>query len=307
MQKRTSNLAIFLLLLLTFLIWSNSFIAIKVLLAKLSAYDLLRLRFIPVALISMALLIAFYRSEAKAILKAHPARVIAGGLLMVVSYNIMLNSGMKYVQPNAASLLIALNPLLTLLLAVRFLGEPFSRRRLLGTAVTFLGLAVVVLLGRVGGSGGTWIPLAKFPYALLVLGGPLSWAVATVIIKPALENHSPLVFNFVAMAVGSLPLVFLIDRPFIARALALRPLEWGAAAFLSLACTILAYSLWNVAIKHWHASNVSLFVYLNPPLTALFTWLFFGIGVTLWFLAGGAVMLGGIVIATRDTFRPMVG
>ncbi|MCU0277211.1 MAG: EamA family transporter, partial [Acidobacteria bacterium] len=93
----------------------------------------------------------------------------------------------------AASLLIALNPLLTLLLAVRFLGEPFSRRRLLGTAVTFLGLAVVVLLGRVGGSGGTWIPLAKFPYALLVLGGPLSWAVATVIIKPALENHSPLV------------------------------------------------------------------------------------------------------------------
>jgi len=298
LDKRTSDLGIFSLLILTFLIWSNSFIAIKVLLARMSAFDLLRLRFIPVAVISIALIALFCRAEAWEIIKAHPVRVALGGLLMVISYNIMLNSGMRYVQPNAASLLIALNPLITLLLAVRFLGEPFTRRRLLGTVVTFAGLAVVVLLGRVGGSGGTWIPLDKVPYALLVLGGPLSWATATVIIKPALRDHSPLVFNFVTMAIGSLPLLLFIDRPFVARVLSLGLLEYGAAAFLSLACTILAYSLWNVAVKHWHASNVSLFVYLNPPLTAVFTWLFFGIGITFYFFAGGIIMLAGILVAT---------
>ena len=97
---------------------------------------------------------------------------------------------------------------------------------------------------------------------------------------------------------GSLPLFFFIDRPFIMKTLSLRPLEYGAAAFLSLACTILAFSLWNIAVKHWHASNVSLFVYLNPPLTALFTWLFFGIGITFYFLVGGAIMLAGILLAT---------
>jgi drug/metabolite transporter (DMT)-like permease len=298
MNKRISDLGIFLLLLLTFLIWSNSFIAIKVLLAKMSAYDLLRLRFVPVAVICLALVLVFYRREAWRILKAHPVRVVLGGLLMVVSYNLMLNSGMRYVQPNAASLLIALNPLITLLLAVRFLGEPFTRRRLLGTVVTFAGLAVVILRGQIGAAGGAWIPLDKLPYALLVLGGPLSWAAATVIIKPALENHSPLAFNFVTTGVGSLPLLFFVDRPLVAKVVSLGPLQWGAAAFLSLFCTIIAYSLWNVAVKHWRASNVALFVYLNPPLTALFTWLFFGIGVTLHFLAGGAVMLAGILIAT---------
>lgn len=298
MNKRISDLGIFLLLLLTFLIWSNSFIAIKVLLAKMSAYDLLRLRFVPVAVICLALVLVFYRREAGRILKAHPVRVVLGGLLMVVSYNLMLNSGMRYVQPNAASLLIALNPLITLLLAVRFLGEPFTRRRLLGTVVTFAGLAVVILRGQIGAAGGAWIPLDKLPYALLVLGGPLSWAAATVIIKPALENHSPLAFNFVTTGVGSLPLLFFVDRPLVAKVVSLGPLQWGAAAFLSLFCTIIAYSLWNVAVKHWRASNVALFVYLNPPLTALFAWLFFGIGVTLHFLAGGAVMLAGILIAT---------
>jgi drug/metabolite transporter (DMT)-like permease len=298
LDKKTSNLGIFLLLIVTFLIWSNSFIAIKVLLAKMNAFDLLRLRFIPVAIISMSIVLLFYRAEAWQIIKAHPVRVTLGGLLMVISYNLFLNSGMKYVQPNAASLLIALNPLITLLLAVRFLHEPFTRRRLLGTIVTFIGLALVVLLGRVGAAGGTWIAIDKVPYALLVLGGPLSWAAATIIIKPVLKNHSPLVFNFTSLAIGSFPLLFLIDRSFIKMAFSLSALEYGAAAFLSLACTILAYTLWNIAIKYWHASNVSLFVYLNPPLTAIFTYLFFGIGITFYFLVGGTIMLAGIVLAT---------
>jgi len=289
---------IFALLLLTFLIWSNSFIAIKLLLARMSAFDLLRLRFIPVGVISFILILLFYRTQAWRILRAHPARVTLGGFLMVISYNLFLNSGMRYVQPNAASLLIALNPLITLLLAVRFLHEPFTRRRLLGTVITFIGLTLVVLLGRVGGAGGTWIAVDKIPYALLVLGGPLSWAAATVIIKPALKGHSAVVFNFVSLSLGSLPLLLFMDRPFIDLALSLRPLEFGAAAFLSLACTILAFSFWNIAIKSWHASNVSLFVYLNPPLTALFTYLFFGIGITFYFLVGGVVMLAGIIIAT---------
>jgi drug/metabolite transporter (DMT)-like permease len=298
LPDKVRNFWIFALLLLTFLIWSNSFIAIKLLLARMSAFDLLRLRFLPVGVISISLILMFYRTPAWRILRAHPVRVTLGGILMVISYNLFLNSGMRYVQPNAASLLIALNPLITLLLAVRFLHEPFTRRRLLGTVITFIGLTLVVLLGRVGGAGGTWIAVDKIPYALLVLGGPLSWAAATVIIKPALKGHSAVVFNFVSLSLGSLPLLLFMDRPFIDLALSLRPLEYGAAAFLSLACTILAFSFWNIAIKSWHASNVSLFVYLNPPLTALFTYLFFGIGITFYFLVGGVVMLAGILTAT---------
>jgi drug/metabolite transporter (DMT)-like permease len=306
LDKKISNLGIFLLLILTFLIWSNSFIAIKMLLARMNAFDLLRLRFIPVGVISLVLIVAFFRTESWQIVKAHPVRVSLGGLLMVISYNFLLNSGMRYVQPNAASLLIALNPLLTLLLAVRFLHEPFTRRRLLGTIITFIGLGLVVLLGKVGASSGTWIALDKIPYALLVLGGPLSWAIATIIIKPALKNHSPLAFNFVSLAIGSLPLLLFIDRTFITKVFSLGMKEYAAAAFLSLACTILAYTLWNIAVKHWRASNVSLFVYLNPPLTAIFTYLFFGIGITFYFFVGGSIMLAGIVLATwpSKTIQP---
>jgi len=39
---------------------------------------------------------------------------------------------------------------------------------------------------------------------------------------------------------------------------------------------------------------------LNPPLTAIFTYLFFGIGVTFYFFVGGSIMLTGILIVTLD-------
>ena len=81
------------------MIWSNSFIAIKVLLAKMNAFDLLRLRFIPVAVISAIIVLLFYRAEAWNIVKAHPLRVTLGGLLMVISYNLFLNSGMSTSSP----------------------------------------------------------------------------------------------------------------------------------------------------------------------------------------------------------------
>lgn len=298
MSEKTKNIAIFALLLLTFLIWSNSFIAIKLLLNKMKAMDLVKLRFIPVGLISLAMVLLFYRRPAKALLREHPVRVILTGFLSVIMYNLLLNSGMHFVQPNAASLLIALNPLITLLLAVRFLGEPLTPRRLIGTIVTFFGLAVVVMLGRVGEESGTWISLDKLPYALMVLGAPLTWASYTIITKPALRNHSPVVYNFLSLAIGSLPLVVFVDRPFLNMIGSLAPLDFGAWAFLSLACTLLAFGLWNIAIRHWPASTVSLFVYLNPPLTSIFSYWFFGIGITTFFFIGGSIMLSGILLAT---------
>ena len=48
---------------------------------------------------------------------------------------------------------------------------------------------------------------------------------------------------------------------------------------------------------------MALFVYLNPPLTAIFTYLFFGIGITFYFFVGGTIMLTGILIATLSQVK----
>lgn len=300
-SRRPSDALIFALLLLTFLIWSNTFLAIGELRKAVSAMDLVLLRFLPVGLISMGIVLVRYRRESMEILRAHPLRVLTSGGLVVIAYNLSLNGGMGYVTPSASSLLIALNPLFTLLLAAVFLGERLTTRRVTGTMVSFTGLAVVVLFGRVGVDAAATLAPDKIPYALLVLVAPLSWATNTIVTKPVVEKHSPVAYNYLSLTLGSLPLLTLVNRHFLGVVSGLSVSQWGSVAFLVLPSTILAFALWIVALRYWRASTASLFVYLNPPLTALFAWMLLGQGITPLFSLGGLVMLGGVLLATAPT------
>lgn len=296
--RQRTNLLVFCVLITTFLIWSNSFIAIGILKLKLTAMELVVLRFIPVGVISTVIVGIFYRRECVELIRRHPVRILTTGFLMVISYNFLLNFGMTYVKASASSLLVSLNPLFTLLLAVRILKEPYSTVRGVGTALSFAGLAVVVIWGRVGLQDSAVIPVSKLPYALLIVGAALSWAINTVLVKPMTVHFSPLAINYVSLAIGCLPLYFMPDQAFLRKVVQLTPVEIFSAAFLSLGCTVIAFAMWVFAVKHWSASNVSLFVFLNPPLTAIFSWFFLGHTITPFFFLGGSLMLAGIVLAT---------
>ena len=77
----------------------------------------------------------------------------------------------------------------------------------------------------------------------------------------------------------------------------MEPSHWYALAYLSFASTLLGLFVWNFALRHLPASTTSSFIYLNPPFAAFFGWLLFGEEVTLWFLAGSAVVLAGLYLA----------
>ena len=301
MGKNTSW--VFAILILTFLIWSNSFIAIGYLRQQVTALELVKLRFWPVGVISLTLVGLFFRTEARRLLRHHPLRIVAMGFLNVTFYNFLLNSAMSYVKPGASSLLVCLNPLFTLLLAVRFLGERMTLRRLAGTVVTFAGLVVVVVYGRVGMDNSVVIPLERIPYALMVVAASLGWAVYSILSKPLVGRYSPVAVNFVTLSVGTLPFFFLPDAALFAKIGRFGGLDFFAVGFLSIGCTVIAFALWNIALKHWRASNVALFVYLNPPLTAVFAFFLLGQGITLEFFLGAAVMLSGIILATYPARR----
>ncbi len=292
------------LMIVTFLIWANSFIAIAVLRQSVSALELVTLRFVPVGIVSLAIAFGLYRRESLRLLREHFGRILACGMLNVLGYNFLLNTGMSWVTPGASSLLISLTPLFTLSMAFRYLGERFSLRRLGSTLVTFGGLAIVVLLGKVSyASTGSLITADKLPYAFCIMGASLCWSVSTVLSKPLMQRHSPVAYNYVVLSVGCAPFFFALNGDLLGRWWRFSAGQHFSLAFLALACTVLAFALWFVALKHWKASNVTLFVYLNPPLTAIFDFLFNGRGITGYFALGGAVMLGGLLLATWTPAR----
>src|SRR5512134_2683277 len=160
-------------LVLTLLIWSFSFLAAARLRQDLGLTEALAARFLPV-LLGAGLLLAARRPLR--LPRAAWWRIVAMGLFGVPVYNLAFLHGLKTVPTGTAALIIALNPVFTAILARLLLGEPFGRRRTLGLLLSLAGVFVVVRYG-------TDRPV-DWPYlssALLLAMAPLSWALYSVV------------------------------------------------------------------------------------------------------------------------------
>jgi drug/metabolite transporter (DMT)-like permease len=296
----------YLLLLLTFVIWSNSFLAARLLVGeevpageRLGPLDFVVARFLPVLLVTWPWLLATRdrRREVARLLREHAPLVVLLGLLSVWAYNLPFAFGQRLVPPGAASLIITLSPVLTFLLAVALRQERFAAARALGLAIAFAGVWQVIVHGA-----GREVRGAYVLDALVLTLAPLSWSVYTVLGKRMLGAASPLVLTYLMLAISSLPaLPFALLRPGLRAAVAQWPAQrWAAALFLGLACTMIGYWLWNVALRHLPATTVTSFVFLNPPLALLFEWLWFGTVPSWGLLLGGALVLAGVYLCVTE-------
>lgn len=272
-------------LVLTLLIWSFSFLAAARLRQDLGLTDALAARFLPV-LLGAGLLLLWRRPLR--LPRAAWWRVVAMGLLGVPVYNLAFLHGLKAVPTGTAALITALNPVFTAVLARVVLKEVFGLRRAAGLVLALAGVFVVVRYG-------TDKPV-DWPYlssALVLVLAPLSWAVYTVIGRRLPAAADALDTTYALLFVGSLPLLVLAT-PALGRGLLAHPGALGAALYLAVPCALGAYAGWIWALKRLPASEVAAFVFLNPPLANLWAWLFQGATLKPPFLLGAAALLAGV-------------
>ncbi len=297
---------VYAVLLLVFLIWSNSFLAVRALVGedvpageRLAPVELVEARFVPVALWCLLwfALVPEARRAARRLLAEHPVLTPSLGLLNVWGYNLAFAAGHQRVAAGTGSLITALNPILTFFLTALLGQEKLSWRKAASLAVAFGGLYVVVVHGA-----GRQVEAAYLTDALVLTLAPCSWALYTVLGKPLLARHPPLHTTFLTLGLASLPTLPLaaFDRRFQNHLAAWGPGRWGSALFLSLACTVLAFWLWFEAVKRLPASTAAAFVFLNAPLTVGFEWLWFRRVPQPAFIAGGLLVLTGVWLCVRD-------
>ncbi|MDY7095723.1 MAG: DMT family transporter [Acidobacteriota bacterium] len=292
----------FLLLVFVFLLWSNSFIAARLLVGddlpaqeRLGALQFVEMRFAPVALWCLGWF-AFFggaRRQALELLRHHGLLVVVLAVCNVWGYNLAFGAGHQRVSAGTGALIIVLNPVLTFLLAVALRQERVSWRKALGLVVAFTGIYWVVVHGA-----GRAVEPAYLRDALLLLGAPVCWAFYTVLGKPLLADHSPLHLTFLVLGLGSLPALLFsgFDADLHQRLSHWGVERWGAALFLALGCTVLAFWLWYVALRRLSASTAAAFVFLNPPLALCFEWLWLDRRPTGDLLVGGVVVLAGVFL-----------
>lgn len=288
-----------LVLALTVLVWSFSFLAAARLRQDLGLTEALAARFVPVLLGSGAFLLA--RRPLRIPRAAWP-KVVAMGLLSVPAYNVFFFHGLKTVPSGTAALIIALNPVFTAILARAVLSEPFGTRHLLGLGLALSGVWIVIRFGT--DKAVDWPYLSS---ALLLALAPLSWALYAVLGRTLPEGADPLDTSYALLFAGSLPLLALA-RPSTAAKLAASPGALWSALYLAVPCTLLAWVSFLWALKRLPAGEASAFIFLNPPLANLWSFLLEGKPVRLPFLAGAAILLAGVALivlraAPRRTLR----
>jgi drug/metabolite transporter (DMT)-like permease len=284
------------LLVLVALIWGNSFIAVKHIVGYVSPLELVTLRFVPVALIFAGLLLPLRGREVWAIIRSDGWRLAFLGLTGAVLYNIFLGWGETRVAAGTASLIIALNPTFTYILAIVVLGERFAWRRALGLAIAFGGLFVIVRWGS-----GRPVSLQDLGFALITMLAPMCWAVYTVSGKSLVARHPPLLVVGVAMIfAGLFSLLLVLFRPGLLAELPALPASfWGAVLFLAVPCTVFAFVVWFGALERMPAGRVAGFVYLVPMFAVTFSRWLLDEPVTPALLLGAAVLIVGVWLVNR--------
>ena len=186
---------------------------------------------------------------------------------------------------------------LTILAAAVVLRERPTRPQTIGVVLGSVGL-VVVAAGRNG-----HVPL---PALLLCVLGACSWAVGNVVVR-ALKVPGGLgltIWSALVVPVPILLLSLLIDGPH-GMASGLSAFGWKAVvstAYTAGLASFVGYGVWNSLLARYPSSLVVPWVLLVPPVGILSAWLCLGETPGPAELAGGAVLVLGVLVA-QDKLR----
>jgi len=288
------KLKTFLELLALVLIWSGSWIAIKWGLTEIPPYSLAFFRF----LIACPVIVAItYRLEGKKSLKINKNEIITFsilGLLGVTLVQAIQVYALKFTSAINSSILINFNVPFIAIFAMIFLGEALNKKTAFGIFVSFIGAVIIVINGSLSG-----FQKINIGDILIVLTG-IFWAAYSIAGKKTMEQRTPLSmtsFSFLFGTIFLFPMALFESRfSFIG---GVTILGVGSVLYLSLLCSVYAYICWNRSIKCEKASNVAMFLYFVPVVTAIMAWFLLGEVITIFTVLGGILVIFGVYLAER--------
>jgi drug/metabolite transporter (DMT)-like permease len=278
-------------LLAVVVVWAGSFSVIKQLLDDgVAAGDIAILRYL-VAAPGFAYILWRARGL-PGLTRADAVRVLAAGVLVVVGYHMFLNVGTRYTTSGVAALVVALAPGLTMVLAFALGLERINATRIVGLAIAFSGVAIVVALGS-----GSELSLESAKGPLVVLGAPLAFALYNVILKPLLARYDLLALTAATSLAGTVGLALFVRDSTLETVGDATASEVALLLYLGVLATLLGYIFWNLGLKGLGPTRAVTYAYGIPPLAVAFGAIFLDEPVTIWLALGGALVVGGIAIA----------
>jgi drug/metabolite transporter (DMT)-like permease len=201
------------------------------------------------------------------------------------------------IDTGTASLIIASVPLWMALLDRVFYARRLARTILLGLAVGFGGVALLVAPGGSGGAGGR---------AIVLVFSSLAWAVGSLYSRHAPLPRRPLVGAAMQMLAGGMTLtvVAAVSGELGDVHPASISLEsWLGLAYLVGAGSLLGFTAYMWLLRAAPTSLVGTYAYVNPVVAVLLGTVVLGEPLTWRTLAGGAIIVASVALIVRAPKR----
>ncbi|MBL8079122.1 MAG: DMT family transporter [Anaerolineales bacterium] len=273
--------------------WGGMYVVSKVVLEVIPPFALLSIRLLMGAA-TLGLVIYFRKNKAVFTKEQFWKSLWVG----FVGYGISLGFqfvGTKLSTASNGSLVTSATPAFVLLFAPFLLGEKTTPRRVIALIVSTLGVLAVI------DPRNAELSPTLFWGNMSLLSAALTWALYSVLVRKVSQSGD-LLMSSAVMLLGGLPssLAFGIWEINTQGIGAITPGIIGGLLFLGIISTAIAMFLWNYAFAEVPAAVASLTFFAQPVVGTLLGWFFLAETITPLFLAGGALISVGILIATFE-------
>lgn len=274
------------------IIWSSSFVAIKIAYETYPPITLGATRFVAATLILGALTLLpknRIRLEKKDILP-----VAISGLMGITLYAVLQNIAMQWTSASSATLIIASYPIITLLLETLIYKTKLSAVKVIGILIAIGG---VVILSYVKAEARQQNELLGI--VLLIVAG-IAWAFYNFLTKKVVNRYPSISLLFYQTLFGTL---FMLPLSLFERAQWQAPtlMTFSMMLFLGVFCSVIAFLLYNLGLKKLSPSSVTSMLNLVPIFGVFFSWLLLGERVTLQKVIGGTIVILGVMLSLRKS------
>lgn len=280
-----------LMLIFVNVMWGLSFIFSKTALSE--GMPVMTLAFWRYVLTAAMMLPMCLKMEGGVRLGKWAPRALMTTLLGITVYFYFEYSGLQRTTASAASLILALVPMLTLLLRVVFCRERISLIRWFAVALSLIGAYFVIVTDNSEGAG-------TLVGNLLMVCACLCWTGYILTTPKLMEACSSMrVSTWQAVAATITLAPFAIGER--AQWVPVSATAWVCIFLLAAVCSALCYVLYNEAIRSVDSLTVSLTINLNPVAACIGGAMLLGESLTGMQLFGGVLIILSMVADTLET------
>ena len=295
-SKQQTNAGSILSVLGALIIWSSSFVAIKIAYETFPPITLGAARFVVAALI-LGLLTLLPKNRKK-LEKKDIIPVAVSGLMGITLYAVLQNIAMQWTSASNATLIIASYPIITVLLETLIYKTKLNPFKIVGIVIAIAGVFVLSYMKPEERQHNELLGIL-----MLIIAG-VAWAFYNFLTKKVVNHYPSITLLFYQTLFGA---IFMLPLSLFERDAWMAPTTMSLLMmlFLGVFCSVIAYLLYNLGLKALSPSAIISMLNLVPLFGVMFSFLLLGEAITLRMVIGGAIIILGVMLSVRRTKKEL--